>query len=154
MSDGAKHHGVDSAHIEFLKNHKCVPRTLPPDFKKFDAVPEGAPTYTADDLVKFNGKDGQPFYITINSKVREYVLEDPEVRKNTIERYGRMGRHSDVIMSKMLYDPKYGTPASVNELTREHAAYVEDMVYRFAEIGNSTLHHWKVVAHFDQKYLD
>lgn len=71
-----------------------------------------------------------------------------------MERYGRIGYHSDLIMSKMLYDPKYGTPTSIHEFTREHAAYLEDMVYRFAEAGNSTLHEWKVVAHFDQKYKD
>lgn len=154
MSEGARHHGVNLAHIEFLEKHECVPRVKPEEFKKFEDPPAGAPTYNAEELAKFNGLDGNPLYTTINGKVRQYVNEDPKGYEDQVARIGRIGQHGDLFMSRMLYDPKYGNPNTVHDFTREHAAYVEDAMYRFQEAGNSTLHHYKTVAYFDQKYKD
>ena len=49
-------------------------------------------------------------------------------------------------MSRVLYDPKFGTPSSYEEISKEHAAYIEDMAVNF---GSKT---WEFVGLFDYPF--
>lgn len=51
----------------------------------------------------------------------------------------------------MLYDPKFGVPKCIEEVTKEHAAYLEDTLYLRMK-GQGKLENWKICACFDQPY--
>jgi hypothetical protein len=40
-----------------------------------------------------------------------------------------MGKHCEVVISKTLYDPKYGTPEKIEDFSPEHRAVIEDMLF-------------------------
>jgi predicted heme/steroid binding protein len=76
---------------------------------------------TTEELRKFDGNDGRRLCLAINGKVVEIPPAHPS--------YGRMHRlgASDVTLylSQCIYDPKYGIPSSLDELSLEHRASVE-----------------------------
>lgn len=88
---------------------------------KFE-VPEGLPMMTLEELRAANGKDGNPLYIGLNGKVRQYgegYTVGDQMRKQA-------GGHLELWMSKVLYEPLYGAPEKIEDFTREHCAMVED----------------------------
>jgi len=154
IAEGCKHFGVVQSYIDFIEKHPCVPRCLPGDFKTLPPVPEGAPTMTLEEVLKNDGQDGRPLYFTINGKVRQNMMEGEDYLKS-VDRSHRLGHHLELIMCKMLYDPKYGCPETLDQVTREHAACIEDVTYNIAASGKvNTMHEWKVIANFDQPYKD
>lgn len=54
------------------------------------------------------------------------------------------GKHCEVMIAQMKYDPKYGVVESLADITREHAASIEDFVVMAPG--------WEVVGTIDQKY--
>jgi hypothetical protein len=40
------------------------------------------------------------------------------------------GKHGEVNLNKMLYDPKYGLPKdNIEDMDPEHRRYIEDMIF-------------------------
>ena len=77
---------------------------------------------TLEELRAANGKDGNPLYIGLNGKVRQYgegYTVGDQMRKQA-------GGHLELWMSKVLYEPLYGAPEKIEDFTREHCAMVED----------------------------
>ena len=69
----------------------------------------GLPTMSLEELRAGNGKDGKPLYIAINGKVRQY-LDGYKMG----EAMGKQaGGHLELFISKVLYDPLYGTPDNI-----------------------------------------
>ena len=62
-----------------------------------------------------------------------------------------LGVNQMVGMARNLYDPKYGTPASADDFTKEHADYLEDLVYTINK-KRGTLHQRKVIGLVPVKY--
>jgi len=133
MTDGAKFYGVNQDYIDWLLNHENQPRKKPEDLNSYP-LPENAPTWTMEEVLKGNGLDGAPIYTLLNGKVFEYVL--PEDYKNREERHkwareNLSGIHREIKMNQMLYDPKYGIKESVADMTPEHRAVIEDVIYGY-----------------------
>ena len=130
MTDGAKLHGVKQEYIDWLLNHEKQPRKKPEEFNSYP-LPENAPTWTMEDVLKGNGLDGAPIYTLLNGKVLEYVLPDDYKNREERHKWARenlAGKDREIKMNKMLYDPKYGIKDSVAEMTPEHRAALEDMI--------------------------
>ena len=61
---------------------------------------------TLDELKAGDGNEGRPLYIGINGKVRQYY--DGYKMGEMMKKYA--GSHLELYISKVLYEPLYGTP--------------------------------------------
>lgn len=147
LRQGCIHYGVHQSHIDFLSNTKSQPRKLPHEFQRAP-VPEGLPVWTEDQLIAGNGENGGPLYIAVNGKVREYVGAREGLYFNIANGSHHWGHHLELILSKVLFDPKYGTHDNLSQFSREHCAYIEDMHMR----GNGDS--FKTIATIEQTYCD
>ena len=184
MIEGAKHFNVHPDHITFLKNHECQPRPKPNEFNTF-----GEPDYDGpglsyeDDVLPYNGCTSSSIVrLTVNGKVIEICtkdVKDPLFHK-TLHFYKQYGQRIEIVYSKMLYDPLYGTPDKIEvsdmygiskfvyfmfvhlltrchnmfqDFTREHAAYIEHMAHTIS-VHHNTVDMWKVVGRIEQQYKD
>lgn len=128
MTEGAKYYGVKQEHIDWLNNLEQQRRAKPENFAAYD-LPEDAPTMTLDEVKSGTGKDGGPIYCTINNKVLEFNSEitDEKIKSFVIDL--NAGKQLDVVMSNLLYDPKYGIHQTVETMSEEHRAYLEDLLF-------------------------
>lgn len=113
-----------------------------------------AKTMSKSEVELGNGVNGAPIYVTINGKVREFVK--PPGSKEWDEQVAQVknnGHHAEIPLAKMLYDPKYGSPNKIEDVTREHAAYCEDSLY-YRLKGQNKLADWKTIALFAQPYRE
>ena len=82
---------------------------------------------TFEEVQKNNGENRTPIYFGLNGKVIEYVGTDPaqieSVKKNSA------GKHTEVRINKMLYDPKYGCHDKIEDFSQEHRAVLEDFIF-------------------------
>ena len=151
MVEGCKYFGIKKAYIDQLQSIKCVPRPSPADFATFQ-VPSDVPTWTMVDVSAGNGNGDNPIYFSLNGKVIEYIgSRDGFVGSMIVNRFA--GRSVDLAHARMLYDPKYGLPETLEAITREHAAYRESVIYNFLypKGGEECT---KVVALINQAYAD
>ncbi len=156
LIEGARHFQVHEKQIEFLESHKCVPRPLPHEFKSFGAAAADAPLMSYEhDVCPFNGVDTPNLRLAVNGKVLEILFVEVEGRlfRNSLNFYKQFGQRVELVLSKIMYDPKYGCPESVEECTREQAAYIENNLYLGSEV-NKSIHNWKVIGHIQQDYKD
>ncbi|EQC39733.1 hypothetical protein SDRG_03161, partial [Saprolegnia diclina VS20] len=124
MVRGCEHYGVAASHIALLKSVPFVPRKSPSDYISVP-VPDGLRWFTQEELRAGTGVDKRPLLISINGKVREYIgSPDFAMYKNMLR---MAGQPMEPFIAKMLYDPKYGCPSTLQEFTREHCACIEDM---------------------------
>ena len=109
---------------------------------------------TAAEVELGNGKNGAPLYTTMNGKVRELTFaQGSKEWDDQVKFLEVFGHYGELALSKNFYDPKYGNPQRLEDFTREHAAYLEDMQYNM--VRNTTgVGTWKVIAHFGQQYRD
>ena len=99
---------------------------------KFE-VPEGLPTWTFEDVQKGTGIEGAPFYMALNGK----VLQRTRNLEGAITRFA--GKHVDLFMVKLLYEPKFGDPSSKTKLSdfcQEHRDFLEHTLYSFNKKEN------------------
>ncbi len=149
MVRGAIHFGVQQSYIDWLKSLEVQPRIKPQDFMKFE-IPEGLPLMTIEELRAGNGRDGNPLYFAINGKVRQYCegyTMGEMMRKQA-------GGHLELWLSKVLYEPLYGTPERIEDFTREHCAMIEDFNYRMNLKSEEFQKYCKFVGLIEQKYRD
>ncbi|EQC39734.1 hypothetical protein SDRG_03162 [Saprolegnia diclina VS20] len=145
MVGGCEHYGVAASHIALLKSVPFVPRKTPSEFVSVP-VPDGVPTFTEEKLHIGTGVDGHPLYVSINGKVCEYVGSTDFF---LYPHYLRMaGQAVEPVLAKMLYDPKYGCPSTLQEFTREYCACIEDTMMHISSAN------FKVIGRIAQCYND
>jgi hypothetical protein len=109
--------------------------------------PETNETMSLDKVFENDGSGEKPLYITMNSKVIEAALDRNSTEFDMFRALTQqMGQVGEIVMSKIAYDPKYGSPASLEEVTPEHAAYCEHNFCAYLKM-QGTLDHWKAIAH-------
>lgn len=154
MVEGCEYYGVKKEYIDFLKNHDQIPRPMPNEFKSFGQVPDDVPSKHKEEILKCNGAQGAPLWITVNSMVLECDADrESEHFKYFQKTSDKFGRALEMFLSHIIYDPKYGMPDNLEGFTREHSAYIEDWFCRYLE-GEGFRDLWRVVGRFDQKYKD
>lgn len=145
MRMGAEHFGVAESHLTYLKYHEMQKRHLPHEFEGFP-VPYGVPQMTMAEVEKMDGQDGRRLAAVINGKVRECILpRDTQGFKDAVNFRKVLGANMMTGMAKNLYDPKYGTPSGPDQFTKEHAHYLEDLIYSMAK-KRGTLHEYKIIG--------
>lgn len=132
LIQGCKHYGVDQSHIEYLASLPYTPRKLPHEFRTLHTAEEleklQLPLWTREQVEEGDGKEGRPIYYTINGKVRTFI-GDPRQHPRDYEWYlvNYAGRPMEMFQSRVSYDPKYGIHDTIEEYSREHCAYIEDI---------------------------
>lgn len=147
LLQGCKHYGVSQSHIDYLSSIKYRPRKLPHEFQQIP-ISADLPTWTEEQLQEGNGENGRPLYIAINGKVREFIGPREGLYFNIANNNHCWGHHMELFSSKMLFDPKYGTHDKIEQFSREHCAYLEDIHLS----SQGTL--YKTVALIEQTYCD
>mmetsp|Transcript_25248 Transcript_25248/g.30569 ORF Transcript_25248/g.30569 Transcript_25248/m.30569 type:complete len:416 (+) Transcript_25248:390-1637(+) len=123
MIEGARHFGVASSYIQYLRTIETLPRPDPSSLAGFPIPASVIPG--ANPMVPNDGKDGNPMQISLNGKVLEWVgPKDSEIFHFLMD----TAAGTDITLSgaKMKYDPKYGMPDRYEDMTEEHCRFVED----------------------------
>ena len=123
----------------FIDFHPSLPLSLPrslappppslhaPLLASVAQVPPGAPTWTMADVArgKGTGTDGRSIYYVLNDKVIEYVgPREGGVFDDFIQ--PRAGTDCTLDRARRMYDPRYGLPATLADMSAEHKAAVGD----------------------------
>ena len=122
MIEGCVHHHVKSSYIDWLKAHPKIPRTPEAQWKSYAEAPEGV-TMTVEELSTHNGKDGNRLCYAFNGKVCEASKGCPPHPAQTLS---AGNPDAAFFCAKMLYDPKYGDPATPADMSDKHRRYRED----------------------------
>jgi hypothetical protein len=126
MIAGARHYGVDGNYIQFLQNLERTPRPSPETYQTFDAPPLNGSTLTFEDVFQRDGSGGQPLLMTMGNKVIYVDLErgskDFDDFRGSLTSISQIG---ELFMAKVEYDPKYGLPSRLSEVSAEQSAYCE-----------------------------
>jgi hypothetical protein len=120
--------GVRQEAIENMLAQPVEPRKKAEDFLKL-AVPEGTPTWTMEQLTA--AAEDDKVVRCINGKVLEYDgPRDVPFFKMLKEQSG-----TDVtfMTACYLYEPSYGDPTCLEEMSAEHRAWVEDLVVGYSK---------------------
>lgn len=125
MIEGCKMYGVSEEYIAKLGRMETRPRLDPKDFATFK-VPENAPTMTAEEVAKADGADADgkknPKYFSVNGKVIECLEGCPP-------QMAAMWKGDITLQNaKAKYDPKYGMPEKLEDMTAEHKAASEHLI--------------------------
>ena len=77
--------------------------------KKPKGVSKKEPSMTYEELAKGDGINGNPILLALNGKVLEYDENYPYIRN--IKKGA--GGHLEVVVSRLLYEPRYGAPEKI-----------------------------------------
>ena len=156
LIEGAKHFKVHEKQIKFLESHECVPRPEPHEFKSFAAAAADVPLLSFEkDVAPFNGYDTPNLRLAVNGKVLEVFVKDVEgtLFKNSLNFYKQFGQRVELALCRIMYDPKYGCPESLEECSREQSAYIEHNLRHMSKV-NASMDHWKIIGRIHQDYKD
>jgi len=145
---GAKHYGLDPKYIQWLQDQEYRPRCHPSEYVTF-LPPEGEPgtLHDADVETLGNGENGNPFYVRCNGRVVELLKEhaDDPFFHEWKQVFSQRKRDVELFISKVQYDPRFGIPAGVEDMSPEWRNYCEHLFCEYMK-GNNLLHRWKVIA--------
>jgi hypothetical protein len=142
MVEGCKHHGVKEEYIAWLEAHEATPRKKATAFKRFANPPPGV-VMTKEELALHTGKGaagsvdangstpggvgaGTRLCTACNGKVLE-VAAGSKLRLHPICTQGG-GRDLTHFLATVMYDPFYGMPESMGDMSEQHKAAIEDSV--------------------------
>ena len=147
IAAGCRHFGVREAYVEELLKRPCEPRTAPADFIAIE-VPAGTPLWDEARLA------AEP--VSENSVT--FALNGVVTRMTggsvvgLLKRMGAHGKHTEEMLAAALFDPLYGVPAKLGDFTREHCAYLRDLITRmWSKAEGMTV---EVVATMQQVHCD
>jgi hypothetical protein len=132
---GCRHFEVDPKYIEYLQNVEKVPRPSPESYHSLGSPESKNLVMTLDKVLEHNGLDGKPLYFCINRKVIEVNFE-PDSKEFLELRnvFHQMGQVGDLFMSRIAYDPMFGSPERLVDVTPEHAAYLENNLCEYLKM--------------------
>ena len=147
MIAGCRHYGVDPKYIEFLENHESVPRLSPDKYLSFGSAENCDRSMTLTEVLENDGSDGKPLYMSVNGKVIE-LTHDRESRmfQDFYHMFQNMGQIGELFIAKVVYEPRYGVPERLEDVTPEHAAYCEHEHAAYLTMKEGHLQNWKVIA--------
>ena len=147
LKEGAKQFGLDPAFVErYLTNSKCVPRKQVTELRCF-SIPScdlPLPTWSFEQVKAKDKEDEDIIFLALNKKVLRFDLRLP-VKYTKVVRLNRGKQWAFQIVSKFRYDPRFGVPATYEDMTEEHRLYVEDTVLDSYLVGELNKR-WSIVA--------
>lgn len=119
---GMREFGVKQAAIDRLLALEVQPRKTKDQFKRF-TIPDGTPCWTKDEF-EHQVKSGRLLDIC-NGVVTEVAGDRDKLPEVVLASLGADNTHR---MSGLLYEPLYGLPSCLEEMSEEHRAWVEDLI--------------------------
>jgi len=145
LLEGAKYFGLDRTFIENnLENVKFVPRKPLSELRIFKLPEDSLPTWTFEEMKEKDEENVEIVYVALKNKIVRFDLTGVIEHTHILKR-DRGTRWAHEIASKYMYDPMFGVPRLVGDMTDEHHRYVEDMVLDSLIIGEVNKR-WTVVA--------
>ena len=123
---GCEEFGVSKLHVDYLKNITFKPRTEISRLKSIP-VPEKHQTWTTKSLAETFAQSTEAMVFAVNGKVlKDRNFDDPDPKKRLT--YFQKSKGTDVVwnVSQLLFDPKYGMPKTIHEMSEEHKVVIED----------------------------
>ena len=147
IAAGCRHYGVREAYVEELLKRPCEPRTAPADFIAIE-VPAGTPLWDETRLAAVPVSENS-VTIALNGVVTRMTGGSVV---GLLKRMGAHGKHTEEMLAAALFDPLYGVPAKLEDFTREHCAYLRDLITRmWSKAEGMTV---EVVATMHQVHCD
>ena len=123
---GCEEFGVSKLQFDYLKNITFKPRTEISRLKSIP-VPEKHQTWTTKSLAETFSQSTEAMVFAVNGKVlKDRNFDDPDPKKRLT--YFQKSKGTDVVwnVSQLLFDPKYGMPKTIHEMSEEHKVVIED----------------------------
>ena len=124
---GCRYYGVDPEYQAWLKSCPCIPRKKPSEYCTY-ALPENPPAISVDELQKNNGQNDSELWMGLNGKVMKYVGECSGVFYE-MSKARFAGKDSTVLMARNIFEPLYPIAVSLEAMSTEHRAFVEDFAF-------------------------
>lgn len=131
ITRGCRHFGIAEPYIQWLLSVEVVPRKKANEFQKFTHLPRifgPCRVFATSDLPRWKGEDGQIFCLSVSGKVIRY---HGDIKDAGPIRQRRGGIDMTLIGCRMIYEPLYPIVNSVEEMTLEHKAFVEDFLFGY-----------------------
>eukprot|EP00090_Calanus_glacialis_P006347 TRINITY_DN14957_c0_g1_i1.p1 TRINITY_DN14957_c0_g1~~TRINITY_DN14957_c0_g1_i1.p1 ORF type:complete len:288 (+),score=82.83 TRINITY_DN14957_c0_g1_i1:23-865(+) len=145
LLEGAKYFGLENTFIENnLSSVEFVARKELKDLRVFDPPEEALPEWTVGEMQEKDRANEDIVFLALKTKVIRFDLNGVTEHTPILKR-DRGTQWAHLIASKYMYDPKFGVPAKVEDMTDDHHRYVEDMVLDSLIIGEVN-NRWIVVA--------
>lgn len=125
MVEGYKHFGVVQKAVAWLEGLEVVPREPASAWIPIE-MSEGMPTFSRNDIETCDGDNGRPLRWICNGKVLEWVGPLDHHLCNMFKE--TRGTDQVFTLAKFKYDPKYGAPTSVEDMSEEYKACVESHI--------------------------
>ena len=145
LLEGATKFGLENTFIENnLSSVEFVARKELKDLRVFDPPEEALPEWTVGEMQEKDRANEDIVFLALKTKVIRFDLNGVTEHTPILKR-DRGTQWAHLIASKYMYDPKFGVPAKVEDMTDDHHRYVEDMVLDSLIIGEVN-NRWIVVA--------
>ena len=146
LLEGARYFGLKKDFIEKnLVNVEFVARKELSKLRVFALPEESLPEWTVEEMQKKDRENEDVVFVALKTKVVRFDLTGVSSGHTHILKRDRGTRWAHLIASKYMYDPKFGVPNKVVDMSDEHFSYVEDMVLDSLIIGEVN-NKWSVVA--------
>lgn len=139
--------GVAQSYIDWLLSLEVQPRVKPENYKKFNHLPRvfgPCRVFSLPDIKQWDGEEGRMLCISVNGKVVRYN-GDPSSSDVRMTKARVGGRDGTFMVIQMFYEPIYPVVKSVEEMSKDHKAFAEDMICGLARAG-STEDKWVVIG--------
>jgi len=98
-----------------------------------------------------NGRDGNPLCMICRGLVLQFCSDGGQVDEDFVQSFAATFEHVqfqdvEMFMCRLMYDPKWGVPDSLEQVTDEHSAYMEHQLCEYLNGQNLLRDKWKVVA--------
>ena len=131
LIQGCEQHNVKKSYIDYLRSIPSTPYRRPSEYKTIP-IPPNLPTWTEAKLLSGNGKFLNPAYFALNGKVFEYTarrfyfFNRQKKRMRRFFRKAVAGKHLELVLSRLLYDPRFPPLENMDNCSLEQSAAVED----------------------------
>merc|ERR1711936_945134 len=146
LMEGAKHFGLDKTFVKNnLENVKFVPRKCLSELRIFELPDHPLPSSSFQKMQEKDKENVDIVFLALKNKILRFDLTGVRSAHTFILKRDRGTRWGYEIASKYMYDPQFGVPAHVQDMTDDHYKYLEDMVLDSLIIGEVNTS-WTVVA--------
>jgi len=147
LKEGAKYFGLKKEFIEKkLENVQIIPRKSLQELRVFKVPNEELPEWTLKEMKDKDKEDIDVVYVGLQKKILRLNLKDlPNNSHTQILKRDRGTLWAYEIASKFMYDPKFGVPQTVEDMTDDHHRYVEDLILD-SFISGELNNRWRIVA--------
>ena len=131
LIQGCEQHNVKKSYIDYLRSIPSTPYRCPSEYKTIP-IPPNLPTWTEAKLLSGDGKFLNPAYFALNGKVFEYTARRFYFFNRQKKRMRRFflkavaGKHLELVLSRLLYDPRFPPLENMDNCSLEQSAAVED----------------------------